>query len=495
MVLTEKKILRLFSGFKQKAELLFEKGRFDLSLKYWEAATRTAYCFYLDENDQQIEKGLQKFAANVKKEKIYPLLSNRCVFYDAHSRDKGALTQQYIRAIFASGWDMLYITEKSQDDVFFKPILAELKEHADKVTVHHVPANLRGMERIQHIVDCVMGWKCDKLFVHILPWSVTAVAAFNALPKTIERFYINHTDHTYCVGTSCMDFCFEFRQYGCNLSLKKRGVERKKLLLLPYYPIESHQPFHGFPFDRKGKIVIFSGGSFYKVFDEQDTFIEICKSLLAIDPRIVIAYAGFGSDRAFREAIEKKGISDRVFLLGVRKDISALYDNVDFYLNTYPIGGALMCLFAAMHGVPLLAYHNDKKTRMEEVVCQTRQMEISSMSIDELCGKAKELITDEKKRKAYSDALMSCCISSDQFNKAFLDAVNTKSTPFPIQIDDDFNYIPFDRIAKIELENKRKGYHREIVKCLGMRNALTRYPSFVFDSIVDYLKIRIVKKR
>lgn len=495
MILTDNKIQELYSEFKNRAEYRFQKGSSDFSLRYWEAAARTAYWFYLNEFDPQIDAGLQKFAANVKKEgNCHLSSSNRCVFYDAHSCDKGALTQQYIRAIFAAGWEMLYITEKTMDDGKFIPILTELKAHADKVTVHYIPTNLKGMNRVQHIYDCVTGWKSDKLFIHILPWSVAAVAAFYALPKTISRFYINHTDHTFCVGTSCVDFCFEFRQYGCNLSVKKRGVEQKKLLLLPYYPIESYLPFNGFPFDTKGKIIILSGGSFYKIFDEQDTFAEICKSLLAIDPRIVIAYAGFGNDRAFREALAKKGISDRVYFLGVRKDISALFDNCDFYLNTYPVGGALMCLFAARHGVPLLAFHDDRKTRLEGVVCQIKQMEISSMSIDELCNRAHELISDVKKRQAYGDELRSCCISEQEFNEAFLGAVSSKQTPYPIHIEKDFKYVPFDRTAKIGLENKRKAYHREIVKCLGIKNALANYPSLTFDVFLDFLKIRIAKK-
>lgn len=488
MQLTENRVFMLYDSFKKSATLNFEKNNYDMSLRYWQVASSTAYSFFLDETDKEIEEGLSSFSRLIKTQGDYVPLQSRCVFYDAHSVDKGALTQQYIRAVLATDWDMLYITEKPLSSPPFQPIKEELEKYPDKVTILSIPSLLKGLERVQFIYDKIVEWGGDKLFMHLLPDSVAAVAAFQCLPKSIVRYQINHTDHTYIVGTSCVDYCFEFRPYGCNLSVYNRGLASSKLLLLPYYPIESPLEFQGFPFDRKDKIVIFSGGNYYKTIDENDTYMEICKKLLNVDERIVIVYAGWRGENLFQERLKKKGIStNRFFTLGFRKDISAIFDNCDFYLNTYPIGGALMCQYAARHAVPILCYHDDKKTKAEEVICQIGEVEISSISMESLQKKVQQLIEDKKLRKEYGEKIKSCCVTAEIFNKAFIDAVNKKRTPFPIVIEDKFTKLEHNRQAKLDMEDQKKFYHRKVVRTLGFSDSLLHYPIFTLDAVWSYI--------
>ena len=484
MFLTESKIKKLYSEYKKKGTELYQKNKLPLSLRYWQAAAYTAYTFYLEDTDAEIEEGLHRFSEQIDTKHVADCSSDRCVFYDAHSNDKGALTQQYIRAIFEAGWKMLYITEKPKPDSKFLPILKELEQHSDRVTIQYLPSQIIGKERLQLIYDSVVNWGGDKLFMHLYPWSVYAVATFQVLPSSITRYHINHTDHTFWAGVSCVDYNFEFREYGCNVSFHHRGIDASKLLLMPFYPIESDDAFIGFPFDTEGKIIVFSGGGYYKTFDEHDTYLHICKNLIDADPRVNIVYAGLGDKIDFQNRLLKNGITERFHLLGFRKDLSAIYEHSDFYLNTYPINGGLMCSFAAMHAVPILAYYSGENVRAESIVCQIGNVEISSSSIGELTDKAKSLFDDEDKRRAYGESIRACSIMHSQFNKFFRLSVATGKTQFPFTIDKDFVKPDLNRPAKINMINSGKAYQKNLVRILGYSELIFTHPTIAVEAVI-----------
>ena len=493
MIFSEKKVCELYSGFKSKAVKYYNKREWSLSIKYLEAAAYTAYSFYFNEKDDEIEKGIQQISECIIKRVDYEIRSNRCVFYDSHGNDKGALTQQYIRAIISTGWDMLYIVDKAKPDEKFLPIYYELKQHSEKVKILFVPKNLTGLNKIQFIYDSIVDWHADKLFMHLYPWSCSAIAAFLSLPATITKYHINHTDHTYWAGVSCVDYNFEFREYGCNVSVHNRGISQSKLLLLPYYPIESDEKFHGFPFDPDGKIIIFSGGAYYKTFDEHDTFLKICKALLDIDIRVIIVYAGFGDGNEFKNRISQNGITERFYMLGYRNDLSAIFDHSDFFLNSYPINGGLMCSYAAMHSVPILAYYSGKNVKPESIICQNGYVEISSSSIEALVNKAHTLFDNLREREEYGKSIRNCCIMPDEFNNSFIASVNTGLTQYPFSINDRFKKPELNRKSTIDLYNKNKQFQKNLVHILGSAEMFFAYPVMYTEAMLGRFNTLIKK--
>ena len=110
MILTKEYIYQLFSKFKQKANKCFLRGQYNACLSYIEAACRTAYTFYIGFTDSEIESMLKNLSTKIQK-KGYKGGKPRCVFYDTFSQDAQGLTMQYVDAIIAAGWEMLYITE------------------------------------------------------------------------------------------------------------------------------------------------------------------------------------------------------------------------------------------------------------------------------------------------------------------------------------------------------------------------------------------------
>ena len=103
---------------------------------------------------------------------------------------------------------------------------------------------------------------------------------FSALTSS-SRFLINLTDHAFWLGTCCIDYCLEFRDYGYTISLQKRKINSEKLLYQPYYPIADSSEYLDLPFSLINNKIILTGGAFYKMYGEDDIFFNILQNLLS----------------------------------------------------------------------------------------------------------------------------------------------------------------------------------------------------------------------
>jgi len=486
MILTQNEINRLFVKFKQKAQKSLEHGRYDNCLKYLIAACRTAYTFYIGFTDDEIESMLKNLSIKIRTRK-YKGGKPRCVFYDTFSQDAQGLTMQYVDAIIVAGWEMLYITEFGLADprsVRLKQTLAD----CSKATVITVPSNKKGMAKSQFVYDAIMDYAPDKLFMHIHPSSVEAVTGFYALPKEIIKYQINLTDHAYWVGAGCMDYSFEFREYGAWLSVEHRGLKKEQILMLPYYPMMKETAFQGFPQESEEKVKVFSGASFYKIIDENDTFFKLNKAILDANPNAVTLFAGGGDMALLNGLIEKYELQGRFIPIGQRNDIFECYKHSDIYLSSYPLGGGLMAQYAAHAGLPILALANPTSSgKIEEMVCQKHEEVITFDNMDALVAEASRLINDEAYRKSRGQAMKDCVIGVDEFNRNFKESVVTGKTQYPLTIDENvkLHYLNVD--DKLKLENKTKDYQKSIFATVG-KGGLFVCPGIWMDGFVARVK-------
>lgn len=489
MKLTKDYIYYLFDKFKQKAQRCHERGHYDCCLLFLKIACFTAYSFYIGFLDTEIESLLENLSDKIQKKKC-KAGKFRCVFYDTFSQDAQGLTMQYVDAIIDAGWEMLYITEFGLDDprsVLLKKTLTDYS----KAKVISVPENKKGMAKAQFIYDIIMNYAPDKLFMHIHPRAVEAVTAFYALPKEITRYQINLTDHAYWVGQGCMDYIFEFRDYGASLSVSRRGFTESQVLLLPYYPMMKKTEFHGFPKEAEGKVIIFSGASYYKIIDENDTFFKLNKALLDANPNAVTLFAGGGDLVLLNGLIEKYGLQGRFIPIGQRNDIFECYKHSDIYLSSYPLGGGLMAQYAAHASLPILALANPAASgKIEEMVCQKKEVDITFDRMEDLVAEAKKLIHDKEYRLSRGREMKACVIDEEEFNHSFKECVLKKASPYAIIIDKNvkLHYLNID--DKLNLENKTKGYQKSIYLALGNKGL------FICPGIwMDGFKARIKTSR
>lgn len=492
MTLTQDYINQLFVKFKQKAKKSLEHGRYDNCLKYVNAVCRTAYTFYIGFTDEEIEAMLKQLSGHVQKRETFEG-KPRCVFYDTFSQDAQGLTMQYVDAIIATGWEMLYITEFGLEDPRSIRLKQTLHDYP-KAKVVSVPRYLSGMNKTQFIYDTIMNYALDKLFMHIHPSAVEAVTAFYALPKEITKYQINLTDHAYWVGAGCVDYSFEFRDYGASLSVGRRGIPRDRVLLMPYYPMMKETEFAGFPKETEGKVKIFSGASFYKIMDENDTFFKLNKAILDANTNAVTLFAGGGDMTMLKGLIEKYGLRGRFIPIGQRNDIFECYKHSDIYLSSYPQFGALMAQFAAHASLPILAYANSKSGIVEEVVCQKHKESITFTDMDALVTESVRLVNDQEYRKQRGQAMRDCVIDAAEFNHSFKKSVTTGQSQYPMDIDENVKLHYLNVKDKLKLENKTKGYQRSIFTTLGTSGFFV-CPGIWMDGLVGRIKTSRIGKK
>jgi hypothetical protein len=152
-----------------------------------------------------------------------------------------------------------------------KQIISEIKAYS-KAELFIVDKSLTKTEKIKSISSKIIDFKPEKAFLHLYPSSVVAVTVWNSL-KEVIRYQINLSDHAFWLGTKCINYSLEFRNYGCTVSYEKRNLSEDKLLIQPYYPIMQCESFIGFPQHiADDAIKIFTGGSYYKMYGKSDFF-------------------------------------------------------------------------------------------------------------------------------------------------------------------------------------------------------------------------------
>lgn len=485
MVLTEEYIHKLYARLKLKAHKAYERGCYDDSLAFLKAASQTAYTFYLGFTDSEIEDLLRRIGEKVIK-KDCSSFGSRCAFYDTFSQDAQGLTMQYVDAIIAAGWEMLYITEFGLDDPRSTRLKKTLADYS-QATVIAVPKSKKGMAKVQFVYDAIMDYAPNKLFMHIHPNSVEPVAAFYALPKGITKYQINLTDHTYWAGAGCIDYSFEFREYGASLSVVHRGLRKDQILMLPYYPMMKETTFEGFPKEAEGKVKIFAGASHYKIIDKNETFFKINKAILDANPNAITLFAGGGDLQMLKGYIARNDLTGRFIPIGQRNDIFECYKHSDIYLSSFPQFGALMAQLAAHAGLPILAYAYSKSGIVEEVVCQKHKEDISFTEIDALVAEATKLVNDIDYRKSRGQAMKDCVIGIEEFNNGFKESILEERSSYPVNIDENVKLHYLNIEDKLKLENRTKGFSGSIFAALGLLGAFV-CPGIWKDGLIARFK-------
>lgn len=355
-MITIDKVKKDYYSFKKNAINLMQEGKYADAEKFIMAASKIAYNFNFIYKDKDLDLLLEQLSDVYIKKNHFDKVRDRYVFFDSFGYDNRGLTQQYIRALISWGVEFIYIleSESSQSEA----ILNEIESY-DKATTFLIPKKATNKEKAQIIYDLVADFKADKAFLHITPWSTTAIASWIALPN-VTRYFIDLTDHAFWLGSEFCDLYIGFRDYGYFISEKFREIPRDKYITVPYYPIvEGSVGFQGFDMDLSGKKVVFTGGTYYKMYGKGGVFLNILKRICFDNPDAVVLVGGSGDGRIFRRFIIENELDDQIFLIGNRKDIVGVFENIDVFINTYPIGGGLMSQLAVSKNKPTIGYCTD----------------------------------------------------------------------------------------------------------------------------------------
>lgn len=467
-----------YKKFVEKAEKLVQKNEIKEALTFIDTCARIAYNFNFTFTDERLELLVQEIGKKTLSKPSFVPVENRYVFYDFFGNTK-VLTQQYIRALISWEVEFLYVLQDGENVEKSKSILDEISEYKGAKIVILEGKDI--ISKMKQLYIEVVEFKPTKVLLHTAPWDVMGVTVFTVF-KQIDRYLINLTDHAFWLGKSCSDFVLEFRTYGYNLSYQARKIPKNNLLLQPYYPIQNEVPFEGFPLDTTGKVVGFSGASFYKIYGRNGKFLQMIKRVLEENHNFVFLMAGWGIDSIILKFIKDNNFENRFFLLKERKDIDQVFKNIDIFINTYPIIGGLMTQLAVANKRAIISYTTpDLSVNFIEDFLMVDSEKVSSIKDeDDFFNEINRLIRSADYRRKNIALYNGSIPTVSEFNNLLWENCNSPvkpKTPIPyIEID-------YDALIKLYLEIDNdflKLYHK--LKLVNLKTLYLKY--FPVDAII-----------
>lgn len=486
-----------YAAIKKLAFLEFKKGNYNKSLDYIDKAATIASQIMWRYADEDLDNLHKKIAEKIIKSKNenFQKKENKVVFYD-YFGSTFILAIQYITALSRMNYQILYVFEEQNWEVNVS--VMQILKGIPNVEIKIIPKNHSKSARVIEIFDTIVSFEPSKLFLHINTLS-DCLPAIHVLPSGIKRYYINLGDHAFWLGTKAIDYSFEFRSFGAVLSYEKRGISKDKLLLLPYYPIINGYDFQGFPKECDNKVVIFSGGDFYKMVDANNTYWYLVKEILIQNPEAVIVFANKilnSKGQVFLDKfISENKFEERFLPIGFRPDINEVFKHCDIFLGTCPMSGGLMSQYAAFNSKPVLQYYPEELFAFEEtesMICFNKKLQISYTNKKDFLFEAKKLIQNAIYRRNKGAELNDCLITKKQFDTLFADSFITHKSQLEI-VPIDVNY---KALSKWWLDVNNSGFSdvgRFIYAILG-KKVLLYVPSLYIRYYLNKIIGKIKKK-
>ena len=391
--------------------------KWEQACSYISNAATLMYNANLIYEDAELECCLKNIAQNIlPQNKNHSNNNKRIVFYDYFVLDNRGLTEQYLNALFDSGWKILFVGYPHGNNS--EQICKKLNAHNVKAVFISETSEVKGATKIFKAVE---DFNPSIIIAHTSPWDLAGLMAIYNFEGHCTRYLINITDHTFWLGTTFFDYYLEFRDYGFNISKRYRKIDEKKLLKLPYYPIVNENiQFKGFDFNTKNKKLIFSGGSIYKIKGSQK-FFDLVKYILTKYQDTIFLFLGNGDSSYIQKFIDENGFQDRMYYQTERKDIWEIFRHCDLYLNTYPLIGGLMTQYACLAGkIPLtLNDTNDKCNDIYELMLNHFDLDFQLDSIEKYKTKIDEYMQSPEKLKYHGKILRDSIIRPEIFKELF----------------------------------------------------------------------------
>jgi len=419
---------------------------------------------------------------------------NKVVFFDSFGVTY-ILSLQYMKALVAMGKEVLYIyEEKDHQHNTLVPTLDIIHSYKG-VKVIVLESKLDKLQKLQQIYDLITGFEASAIFTHIDTHSAV-IPVLSVLPPPITKYHINLGDHLFWLGASFINYSYEFRSFGAEVSRFKRGLKPEQTLFLPYYPIRETKIFQGFPAETKGKVVLFTGGDFYKTIDSDNSYWELLKSIVNENPQVVVLFAGKlengNAPLLLRKFIESNKFEKRVIPIGFRPDINEVFAHCDIYMGTCPMSGGLMSQYAAANAKAILQYYPSDRfpdNETESVICVHHEMQISFTDKREFLDEANHLISDADYRIRRGQEIKSCMLTEEEFNQFFVQSMLNHISSFDIVEPG----VHFDALTQWWLDIGNQGYFDALAyihSVLGFRGLIDA-PIITFA----YLYNRYVSKK
>ena len=437
MKATKKDITRGLSAIKEKAKRCFQNGDIKAAMNLVDAYSSIAGQFNLNYADYDVEALIKVIAENViQRAENYSANPDKWILYDDFCTTY-VLGLQWLDSMASSGKHIIYITTRDiQAESRHKNILDRVAKYCNVETII-IPQGDR-IKRAQELYFSITQSNASKLILHKYATTSPIDLVLPVLPAQIEKYVINLSDQTFWLGVSSIDYCLEFRPFGASVSLQRRGLNKEQLLMVPFYTADDQNSFVGFPAEcTKDKVIIFSGGDYYKTLDDAHTYWTLVKEILERYPQVVFLFATKNipeGDSEIKRFILDNQFEGRFIYIQFRPDIYQVFAHCDIYMGTCPTSGSLMSQLAAINGKPILQYYapGTPDDETEQAICINDSFQISYQDKDSFLQEADRLINDIGYRDQRGQRLKTAMMQHRQFNQLVVQTLVTNKTQIPI---------------------------------------------------------------
>ena len=383
----EKKIHLSIDKIKKIIRSNIEKKQYNRALKNIYVCASILYGVNYTFVDDELENFLKEIANTVDNRFDINYKSKVIVFYDGFGLNDRGLAQIYLKAISKYA-KILYITDQQHKNRIHD--ILEIVNGCGEVAYLF---ETKPYNKVLELCEIINKYVPEKLVFYSYPQDVVGVTCLNIYEKMLLRYNVNLTDHAFWLGAKAVDYNIEFRDYGASISKYHINIDENKLIKNPFYPnINKNAEFQGFPFEKGDKKVVFSGGSLYKTFGDNNKYYTMVEEILKQNSNFIFLYAGSGNSREIDRLKEKYG--NRVFHTNERRDLYQVLCNCDLYLSTYPICGGLMFQYAAVaQKVPItLKYDNIS----DDFLFNQSELNVEFDDLNNLLNEVNKLLSDEQ---------------------------------------------------------------------------------------------------
>lgn len=446
----------------RKIDSAIRKDRANTALTYIKLAADIQSYFQFQETDHNLERDIQILGDRIDKcaqNDNRGDENNYIALYDAQGLEYRGLAWIYIQSLITQGYKILYITLIKQKNSVSN-LERLVKSNGGEVEFLDSQNLEKQVRQIRKVLNSYCIRHC---FIHTFPSDVVIFVALQKLSTKCKSTMISLEDHGFVLGTDTVDEIIEFRNYGYTMSLLNRGVPKDKIKLLPYYPLDNHEEFQGFDFSCKGKKMIFSGGSVYKI-KGSNKFFQIIEHILKKYGDSIFVFAGTGVTSEFDELKDK--YNSRVYTISERTDLIEVLKRCYLYLSTYPVGGGLMVQYAAKAGrLPLtLNDYNDPESDLRSLLGDTTISGVFFDSMDSMINAIDLYMENPSIKSEKEEELKKTLIDGKDFSlelKKIMNGENTKYISHSIELRRDIfrkrwlSQVSFEKYCRIFFNHKR----------------------------------------
>lgn len=466
------RVLNIYRCFLSKATDLYERKKYNKSIKYIILATKWMYYFNIVYYDSVIENLIHSISKSIfqnKKENIIP--DKDCViFLDSICTTK-CLGVQYLSALMSLGKKIIYIQHNNL--TYAKDVRTILDSYPNK-KIYTIDSELKYVERAKEIQKIIIENAPGSVILHMTCFDVISLLAISNIGGVV-KYNIDLQDHTFWLGRSFIDFDIVFRDYGEKIALEKRGLKESEIIRLPYYPlVKQDSEFCGFPDELpQDAVIFFTGGFPYKMLGKNDIFFNLIDNILSISDNVHLLIATDNSD-IIKQKVKECKHNDRIHLIGFRKDIDQVFKHSHVYLSTYPVIGGLMTQYAAANAKPILAYAEENEANVVEGIIDHKfKTNNSQRTIEDFLEYAEKLIKDEVFREAEGRKNKDSMYSESDFTYGLGEVLKNKKTTLQWPHKETPDY---EGMIKFYLENENYFCHSGLItSIMALRFNVLKY--------------------